>query len=244
MHTSSREKSWLSSALLWVCKRFSTRKDPINTSSSIETLYNCHRRSGTGIVIERSRYALKIPRILRHIEVDGLSVTTGRLTFKEGDYDERPDLIRSIQDEKAIYRRLGDHLGIVRCFNLASDDPLIQMDLMTNGDLRHYLTDKKPEKSTQLCNYLGLHQWRTPCHTSMDFSDFGESAMMPPDWDLNGSDDLGFSIMTDIGQFGAVMFEIVTGQKYKFNLAHTRGTPGGSYTWPQRTVFLQLPTRG
>lgn len=66
------------------------------------------------------------------------------------------------------------------------------------------------------------------------FSDFGESKMMPLDWDLNGSDDLGFSIMTDIGQFGAVMFEIVTGQRCRFNLALGRREPGALYTWPPR----------
>lgn len=41
---------------------------------------------------------------------------------------------------------------------------------------------------------------------------------MPPDWDLDGDDDDGYSILTDLGQFGTVMFEIVTGQCCKFDL--------------------------
>lgn len=211
---------------------------------------------GTGIVIERRQYALKIPRILRPIEVDGVPVATGRLTPEEGNYDERPDLIRSIQDEKAIYRRLGDHPGIVRCFNLSSSDASIQMDLMKNGDLRHYLAETWPEKSTQLSWLASVAHTMSYIHghriiiadirldnllltddLCVKFSDFGESAMMPLDWDLNGSDDLGFSIMTDIGQFGAVMFEIVTGQTCKFDLAQGRREPGDLYTWPRQDSF-------
>lgn len=58
--------------------------------------------------------------------------------------------------------------------------------------------------------------------------------MMPPDWDLNGSDEFGFSIATDIGQFGAVMFEIVTGQTCKFDLTQGWKEPGDLFTWPPR----------
>ncbi|EEQ35469.1 conserved hypothetical protein [Microsporum canis CBS 113480] len=234
MYPSSREKSWFSSTFVQVCRCFRARRDSTYTSfrenppplpstksaflhlDGTKVVERVIGIGGTGIVIERRQYALKIPRILRPIEVDGVPVATGRLTPEEGNYDERPDLIRSIQDEKAIYRRLGDHPGIVRCFNLSSDDPSIQMYLMKNGDLRHYLAETRPEKSIQLS------------------CDFGESVMMPLDWDLNGSDDLGFSIMTDIGQFGAVMFEIVTGQRCRFDLAQGQREPGDLYTWPRR----------
>jgi hypothetical protein len=41
---------------------------------------------------------------------------------------------------------------------------------------------------------------------------------MSLDWDFSGSDELGFSTMTDIGKIGAVMFHIVTGQECKFDI--------------------------
>jgi hypothetical protein len=50
-----------------------------------------------------------------------------------------------------------------------------------------------------------------PARYSIKLADFGESSLMPLDWDLSGSDELGFSTMTDIGKIGAVMFHIVTG---------------------------------
>jgi len=40
---------------------------------------------------------------------------------------------------------------------------------------------------------------------AVKFADFGESTLMPLDWNLDGPDDFGCSILTDIGQFGAVM---------------------------------------
>ncbi|KAM5465048.1 hypothetical protein MauCBS54593_006681 [Microsporum audouinii] len=271
MHPSSREESWFSSTFVQVCRYFRARRDSTDTSfrenppplpstksaflhlDGTKVVERVIGIGGTGIVIERRQYALKIPRILRPIEVDGVPVATGRLTPEEGNYDERPDLIRSIQDEKAIYRRLGNHPGIVRCVNLSSEHPSIKMYLMKSGDLRHYLAETRPEKSTQLSwlvsmahTMLYIHECRIIIadirldnllladDLSVKFSDFGESVMMPLDWDLNGSDDLGFSIMTDIGQFGAVMFEIVTGQKCRFDLAQGRREPGDLYTWPRR----------
>lgn len=108
-------------------------------------------QGATGIIIEQGQYAFKLPHISRYTKIDGVPVEVGSLTPKDGDYDERPPLIESIQVEKAIYKRLGnDHDGIVRCYNLASTDVSIQMDRMRNGDLRHYLATTRPDRKTQL----------------------------------------------------------------------------------------------
>ena len=106
-------------------------------------------QGATGIIIARGHYAFKLPRISRYTMIDGISVEVGSLTPKEGDYDERPPLIESIMVEKAIYKRLGEDYGIVRCHNLESTDISIQMDLM-NGDLRHYLVGNRPARKTKL----------------------------------------------------------------------------------------------
>jgi serine/threonine protein kinase len=205
---------------------------------------------GTGIVIQQGQYALKIPRISRDIEVDGVPVTNGRLTPVEGDYDERPDRIRSLEDEKAIYRRLDDHHGIVRCYNLSSAHHSIQMALMENRDLRHYLAKARPGRKMQLSWLTEMARTMAYIHyrrvivadirldnlllddnLAVKFTDFGESTMMPLDWNLEGTDDLGFSILSDIGQFGAVMYEIVTGREYKFVIWNAAGK---SPAWPRR----------
>ncbi len=211
---------------------------------------------GTGIVIQQGQYALKIPRISRDIEVDGVPVTNGRLTPEEGNYDERPDLIRSIEHEKAIYRRLGDHSGIVRCYNSSSAHHSIQMTLMKNGDLRHHLAETRPERKTQLSWLIEMAQTMTYIHhrrviiadirldnlllddkLAVKFADFEGSTLMPLDWKLDGSDDFGCSILTDIGQFGAVMFEIITGQSCKFDIMQNWKEVGDLPTWPRRDTL-------
>ena len=208
---------------------------------------------GTGIIIEQGQNALKIPRISRETERDGVPVTNRRLTPEEGDYDERPDLISSIDDEKAIYRRLGDHPGILPCYNLSSTQHSIQMALMENGDLRHYLNETRPKREQQLSwltemahTMAYVHQRRIILadlrldnllldnDLTIKFADFANSTLMPLEWDLDGSDELGFSILTDIGQFGAVMLEILTGQRCKFDIFQDWKEAGDSSFWPSR----------
>ncbi|KAK7897196.1 hypothetical protein LTR67_005085 [Exophiala xenobiotica] len=184
-------------------------------------------QGATGIIIEQGQYAIKLPHISRYTKIDGVPVEEedGSLTPRDGDYDERPPLIESIEVEKAIYRRLdNDHEGIVRCHNLVSTEVSIQMDRMKNGDLRHYLAVNKPDRKTQLSwltriahTMAYIHQHRVIIadvrldnlllddNLAVKFCDFGESTLMPLDWDLQGTDELGFSILTDIGQFGAAM---------------------------------------
>ena len=176
---------------------------------------------GTGVV-----YALKIPQLSQEIEGEPLV----------NEDEERSSRIRSIEDEKAIYRRLGNHPSIVRCYNLSSAEHTIRMDLMNDGDLLQYLTEQKPERSVKLSWFIQMargigfiHQKRIIADVRLEnlllndgftlkFADFGISSLMPGDWDLNGADELGFSIMTDIGQLGAVMYQIVTGQECKFDI--------------------------
>lgn len=167
------------------------------------------------------------------------------------------ELIDLLQHEKVIYRRLGKFPGIIRCHNLSSDDHSIQMDHMGNGDLRHYLIEleTRPGKKVQLFWFMALAQTLAYVHGRCvivaDFrsdncllddqlfiklGDFGESSLMPLDWDLAGDDD-GYSILTDLGQFGALMFEVVTGRSCKFNLMQDWKDVGDPITWPRRETL-------
>jgi serine/threonine protein kinase len=209
-------------------------------------------QGATGIIIERGPYAFKLPHISRYTKIDGVSVEVGSLTPKEGDYDERPPLIESIEVEKAIYKRQGDPHGIVRCHNLESTDVSIQMDLM-NGDIRHYLAGNRPNRKTQLPWLTKMAHTMVYVHErriiiadvrldnlllddtlALKFCDFGESTLMPLDWDLDGTDELGLSVLTDIGQFGAAMYEVITGLRCKFDLTQDRKEPEHLYTCPRR----------
>lgn len=157
-----------------------------------------------------------------------------------------------LETEKAIYKRLGEHPGIVRCHNRESTDISIQMELM-KLDLRHYLANSKPDRQTQLSWLTTIAKTMAYIHEhriiiadvrldnlllddtlAVKFCDFGESAIMPLDWDLDGTDDLGFSILTDIGQFGTAMYEVMTGVRCRYDLTQDCKEPENLYTCPRR----------
>ncbi|OAL35139.1 hypothetical protein AYO20_05616 [Fonsecaea nubica] len=126
------------------------------------------------------------------------------------------------------------------------------MDRM-NGGVRHYLAQDRPDRKTQfswltkLAYTLGyIHEHRIIIADvrydnlllddalDVKFCDLGESAMMPLDWHLEGTDDLGFSILTDTGQFGRVMYEVIAGVRCKFDLTLNRKEPEDLYSCPPR----------
>ncbi|OAL40481.1 hypothetical protein AYO20_00217 [Fonsecaea nubica] len=213
---------------------------------------------GTGIVIQKGQYAIKIPRLTREFDDDGGVALDESMAPKEGEYDLLADLVGSLERERAIYKRLGSHPSIMRCYNLSSADPSIQMDLIVNGDLRHYLAalDTPPGKKTQLSWLINMAQTLAYIHQrrvivadirldnllvddqlAIKFTDFGESTLMPLHWDLQGDDGDGYSILTDIGQFGAIMFEIVTGQRCKFDPMQDWKDVGDPITLPTRDTI-------
>ena len=210
---------------------------------------------GSGIVVSRGGYAYKIPLISKIIRINGVPFDDEEFTPKDGDYDERATAIKTFENEKNIYKRLGDHPGIIRCYNLSSTDPSIQMPLM-KGDLRHYLAEIRPEKATQLSWLTQLAHTMAYIHSrrviitdfrldnivfddqmAIKLVDFSESTLMPLDWDLDGCDNCGFSILTDIGQFGAVMFELIMGRRCAFDIYQDWRDVGDPTTWPQRDTL-------
>lgn len=51
---------------------------------------------------------------------------------------------------------------------------------------------------------------------SIWFCDFTMSSVLPLDTNIKAADDNGYSTQTDIGLLGAVIYEIVTGERCKF----------------------------
>lgn len=127
------------------------------------------------------------------------------------------------------------------------------MALMTNGNLHEFLAQQRPTKSVQ------LHWFRDMAHAlvyiherrvivadiasrnflladdlSIKFSDFTESSILPLDTDMQTADDRGYSIYTDIGQLGGVMYEVVTGQPCEFDLFKNQPAGPATASWPRR----------
>ena len=125
-----------------------------------------------------------------------------------------------------------------------------------DGDLRHYLADNRPDKATQLSWLTQLAHTMAYTHSGRviiaDFRldnvvvddkmrikllDFSESTLIPLDCDLEGCDDAGFSIYSDIRQFGAVMYELVTGQRCNFDIYQEWEEVEDPTVWPRRDTL-------
>lgn len=208
---------------------------------------------GTNIVIQQGKYAIKIPRLSRITEISGISVSIDESKPpEEGGYDYRADLIGALRNEKAIYQRIGPHAGVTPCFNLSSTEPSVRMPRMRE-DLQHYLEETRPDRKTQLAWSIQLADTLAYIHSrrvivadvrasnivlddelNVKFIDFSESTLMALVWNLEGSDNLGYSILSDIGQLGAVTFQIVTGQRCSFDIFQDVEDATNEVTWPRR----------
>jgi serine/threonine protein kinase len=174
------------------------------------------------------------------------------LRYKSSPDDDVEVNTEVIQREQDVYRRLGQCNGVVPC--LSTSETTIQLALMENGDLRTYLARNRPPKSIQLSWFREMSRALACIHDrsvivadiasrnflldsdlSIKFCDFTESSIMPPDINMETADDNGYSVQTDIGQLGAVIYEIVTGERCEFDLFED---PGACQpTWPRRTAL-------
>ena len=198
----------------------------------------------TGVVVQRDGMALKLP----------LEYSTTGLSKAEVEYFDICAEIsqEGIDHEKDVYRRLDQNDGIVSYLDLSGIG--IQMALMTKGNLHDYLAKHRPDKYTQLTWFremahtlAHIHDMRVlvaeiasrnfllAADLSVKFSDFSESTILPLGTDMQMADDAGYSIYTDIGELGAVMYEVITGMPWKFDLY--KGQPCGQEceaTWPRK----------
>ncbi|MCJ1386618.1 hypothetical protein MMC17_009744 [Xylographa soralifera] len=197
----------------------------------------------SGVVVRRDDMALKLP-----LEYS----TTG---LNEDDIEHltiRADISReTLHREKEVYRRLGPNDGIVSCLSLSGHG--LQMEIMTSGNLHDYQAQQDPVKAVQLTWFqdmartlIHIHDRRVivadiaarnfllTADLSVKFSDFSESTILPLDTNMQNADDAGYSIYTDIGQLGTVIYEVITRKPCSFDLFKNQPAGPATAAWPQR----------
>ncbi|PKY09321.1 hypothetical protein P168DRAFT_315332 [Aspergillus campestris IBT 28561] len=68
----------------------------------------------------------------------------------------------------------------------------------------------------------------------ISFCDFTEFTILPLDTCMETADDGGYSVQTDIGQLGAVMYEVIVGDKCKFDIWKSAPPDATRGVWPPR----------
>lgn len=69
---------------------------------------------------------------------------------------------------------------------------------------------------------------------SLKICDFSEASLLPLDTDMETADDNGFTTRIDIGLLGAVIYEVVTGNKCDVDLFKENAPSDGRAYWPKR----------
>ncbi|KAG5294791.1 serine/threonine protein kinase [Histoplasma ohiense] len=166
--------------------------------------------------------------------------------------------IHVIQREQDVYRRLSPTVdnqldGVVPYIELYPK--ATHLAHMKNGDLRAYLeVNNKPPLALQISWFRQMARALEQIHDrrvliadiasrnflldsnlSVKFCDFTEASILPFGTAMETVDDNGYSIQTDIGQLGAVMYEVVTGgQRCQFDLFKDNLPDDGRARWPHR----------
>ncbi|CDM37333.1 Tyrosine-protein kinase, ephrin receptor [Penicillium roqueforti FM164] len=124
---------------------------------------------------------------------------------------------------------------------------------MANGDLRTYLATKRPPQQLQLSWFRDMARALEYIHDrrvlvadiasrnflldsdlTIKFCDFSEASLLPLDTDMDSVDDNGYTARIDIGFLGAVIYEVVTGEKCEIDLFKDNLPSDGRATWPRR----------
>ncbi|RAK83649.1 serine/threonine-protein kinase HT1 [Aspergillus costaricaensis CBS 115574] len=193
----------------------------------------------TGVVTCRDNVAVKIP--LRHPWSSDEDVQTNK---------------EVLEREQGIYHRLNlfprEHIDcIVPCLGLHTN--ATHLGYMENGDLRTYMAENQPSRALQITWFRQMAQALEQIHDkrvlvadvatrnflldsdlSIKVCDFSEASLLPIDTVMETADDGGFSIQTDLGQLGAVMYEVITRQKCDFDLFQEGIPLDGRAIWPRR----------
>lgn len=169
----------------------------------------------SGLVVLRDGTAVKIP-----------------IRYNSSSDDDVQLNIEVIQREQDVYQHLGQCDSVVPYIGFSKT--ATQLVFMKKGDLRTYLTRNRPPRSLQLSWFREMASTLARIHDrhvivadiasrnflldsdlSIKFCDFTESSIMPLHVNMETADDNGYSIQTDIGQLGAVMYEVVTGTSHE-----------------------------
>ena len=119
-----------------------------------------------------------------------------------------------LENEKDVYRRLGDHEGIVNIITIS--DQGIEMAYMENGSLFHYLQAQEPRIHLAVSWILKLAETVSYVHSrsvvigdltsrnvlldkemSVQLCDFSDAGVMPPCIDMSKVQHYGLSVKTD-----------------------------------------------
>ncbi|KKZ67384.1 hypothetical protein EMCG_06946 [[Emmonsia] crescens] len=175
---------------------------------------------------------------------DVLRIAEDRVLKKPKIYpDHKPELAYSnfinraeLQNEKAVYERLGSHDGIIHCFKAL--DESIELAFANQGDLEKYIqTNSSPSRELRakwirsladVFSYVHVHSRRVVLqdvalrnilvhNNSLKLCDFGDSSLLPLDTNMQQFCESGTTPQIEILYVGCVVYSIAVWQEFKYD---------------------------
>ncbi|KAI9848536.1 MAG: hypothetical protein M1837_007205 [Sclerophora amabilis] len=193
----------------------------------------------TGLVLHQGTHALKIPKVR---DTSGLA----RAQAEDQEYVNYTNR-ELLENEKAVYRRVGRCRGIATCVKVSEEG--ILLEYLRRGELEDYL-EHEPEPnpavkarwiSSVIDTVAHFHRARVLIHdialrnlliaddnddddddnedeASLKMIDFGQSCIFPPDLDIRMANENGMTAQVDIFHLGCVIYSIAAWRKFECNL--------------------------
>jgi hypothetical protein len=164
--------------------------------------------------------------------------------------------IDALTNEANIYRRLGQHEGILQCFQITEYS--IELAFANQGDLMNYIEKNPPPPEQVRVDWIqrlartfayvhsrrvvvdDIHTGNILIHNkSPKLADFNQSFLLPLDTDMECFSTNGTNPEIEILHLGCVFYSIAVWSKFKYNyfdhgrwphpdeLPNTEGIPGG-----------------
>ena len=204
---------------------------------------------GSAFIVREGSYALKVPTIY----------STDELSEQGKFYQEcsNEDAIQNIENEKAVYNRIGKHDGIAECISTRDDGILLA--LYTRGNFKDYLINEAEVSLSQKVKWISslvdtVYHFHAAKVLMMDIAfrnvmladdlsfkmiDFGQYCLFPLEADINEVDENGYTAQADIFHLGCMIYSIVTWKRYELNSNSASGFEDPiDYAWP---VLSALP---
>ena len=167
-----------------------------------------------------------------------------------------------LENEKDVYRCLGDHEGIVNIITIS--EQAIEMAYMENGSLFHYLQAQEPRLYLAVSWILKLAETVCYVHSrcvviadiasrnvlldkemSVQLCDFSDAGVMSPCIDMSQVQHYDLSVKTDIFQFGSLMYEILTRKSFSYDLlaskyVEAQRLESGDEDWQACAIVVEL----
>jgi serine/threonine protein kinase len=139
-----------------------------------------------------------------------------------------------LQNEGAVYKRLGTHDGIIRCFEVL--DESIELAFANQGDLDKYIRTNPPPSPEMRAQWIRplveaisyVHSCRVVLQDialrnilihnySPKLCDFGDSSLLPLDTNMQHFCESGTTPQIEILYVGCVLYSIAAWKKFKYD---------------------------